>query len=226
MRKVNTNSMAEVTWASPKGKFVGAGKEISEELGRQPRSTDLAERHPFDVEICRIPPAKTPYPYHSHSAQWEFYHVISGKGVVRHKDGVTPIEPGDAFIFHAAHLSRAQILRDFIDPSIIDENNPENAMYLLAYLNREQYGDWPLVKGQYFNAPVIAREDGTPVYAKDPQAKKYVITDDRKFTIPVYDPRFMTLFPRMWANSSSGSLTFLPNSFLLRLRKATCRLGI
>jgi uncharacterized cupin superfamily protein len=37
--------------------------------------------------------------YHSHSAQWEFYHVISGSGVVRHKDGITPIEAGDAFIF-------------------------------------------------------------------------------------------------------------------------------
>jgi len=99
MHKVNTAKMTEITWASPKGKFAGAGKEISEELGRQPQSTDLNERHPFDVEICRIPPKKTPYPYHSHSAQWEFYHVISGRGVVRHRDGNTPIEPGDAFIF-------------------------------------------------------------------------------------------------------------------------------
>ncbi len=31
--------------------------------------------------------------------QWEFYHVISGKGAVRHKDGTTAIEPGDAFLF-------------------------------------------------------------------------------------------------------------------------------
>jgi uncharacterized cupin superfamily protein len=99
MRKVNTNDMAEVSWSSPKGKFGGAGKEISEELGRNPQSTDLKERHPFDVEILRIPPGKTPYPYHSHSAQWEFYHVISGTGICRHKDGTTTIEPGDAFIF-------------------------------------------------------------------------------------------------------------------------------
>jgi uncharacterized cupin superfamily protein len=99
MRKVNTVNMAEFTWASPKGKFMGAGKEISEELGRDPVSMDLNDRHPFDVEICRIAPGKTPYPYHLHSAQWEFYHVISGSGVVRHKDGTTAIEPGDAFIF-------------------------------------------------------------------------------------------------------------------------------
>jgi len=37
--------------------------------------------------------------YHSHSAQWEFYHVISGSGFVRHKEGTDPIEAGDAFIF-------------------------------------------------------------------------------------------------------------------------------
>src|ERR1041385_4491536 len=99
MRKVNTNQLAWESWSSPKGKFAVAGQEISEALGRKPTSTDLRERHPFDVEICRIPPGKAAYPYHSHSAQWEFYHVISGKGVVRHKDGTTPIEPGDAFIF-------------------------------------------------------------------------------------------------------------------------------
>src|SRR5580658_2263321 len=96
MRKVNINKIEEVEWTSPKGKYVGTGKEISEELGRKPQSTDLNERHPFDVEICRIPPGKTPYPYHSHSVQWEFYHVISGEGLVRHKDGTTAIETGDA----------------------------------------------------------------------------------------------------------------------------------
>src|SRR6059036_1549231 len=99
MRKVNTKDLPEVSWSSPKGKFGGAGKEISEALGRNPQSTDLKERHPFDVEISCIPPGKSPCPYHSHSAQWEFYHVISGRGTVRHKDGSTEIEAGDAFIF-------------------------------------------------------------------------------------------------------------------------------
>src|SRR5207244_13572734 len=66
--------------SSPKGKFAGAGKQVSEALGRKPFSTDLMERHPFDVEICRIPPGKAAYPYHTHSSQWEFYHIISGHG--------------------------------------------------------------------------------------------------------------------------------------------------
>lgn len=99
MLKVNTHRIPEEGWSSPKGKFAGASKNVSEELGRKPRSMDLNERHPFDVEICRLAPGQTPYPYHSHSAQWEFYHVISGTGVVRHKDGTTPIEEGDAFLF-------------------------------------------------------------------------------------------------------------------------------
>jgi uncharacterized cupin superfamily protein len=99
MRKVNTNKMEELSWSSPKGKFCGAGKQVSEALGRNPASSDLKERHPFDVEILRIPSGKSPYPYHSHSAQWEFYHVISGKGTVRHQDGTSVIESGDAFIF-------------------------------------------------------------------------------------------------------------------------------
>lgn len=99
MLKINTNALEEVVWSSPKGKFAGAGKDVSVALGRQPKSMNLDERHPFDVEISRLKPGQIPYPYHSHSAQWEFYHVISGKGTVRHKDGKTAIEPGDAFIF-------------------------------------------------------------------------------------------------------------------------------
>lgn len=99
MNKINTNQVPWEAWSSPKAKFDCAGKAVSEALGRKPQSTDLLERHPFDVEICRIPPGKPNYPYHSHSAQWEFYHVISGKGSARHQDGTTPIEAGDAFLF-------------------------------------------------------------------------------------------------------------------------------
>ena len=99
MQKVNVEDIPEESWASPNGKFGGASRELSIALGRKPFSTDLKERHPFDVELTRIPAGKTAYPYHSHSAQWEFYYVLSGKGAVRHKDGMTAVEPGDAFIF-------------------------------------------------------------------------------------------------------------------------------
>lgn len=99
MRKVNTKEVAEDAWSSPKGKFAGFYRGISEALGREPPSTDLGERHPFDMEICRIPAGKINYPYHTHSAQWEFYLVISGRGQVRHQDGMTPVEEGDSFLF-------------------------------------------------------------------------------------------------------------------------------
>lgn len=99
MKKINTMDVTEETWISPKGKYASGSRELSIALGRRPDSTDLKERHPFDVEICRIPPGKSQCPYHSHSAQWEFYHVISGRGLVRHQTGSTTIEPGDAFLF-------------------------------------------------------------------------------------------------------------------------------
>ncbi|MCK4639254.1 MAG: DUF2723 domain-containing protein, partial [Bacteroidales bacterium] len=85
----------------------------------------------------------------------------------------------------------------------IDENNPEDAISLLAYLNREQYGDWPLLHGQYYNAPLVDRKDGNPVYIKDKEKGKYVISDDRKNTIPVYDSRYETIFPRMWSSTET-----------------------
>ena len=99
MKKINTRDITEDTWTSPKGRFSGAGKEVSIALGRDPGSSDINANHPFDVEILRIPSGATPYPYHSHSAQWEFYHIISGRGVVRHDEGTTEVESGDAFVF-------------------------------------------------------------------------------------------------------------------------------
>lgn len=83
----------------------------------------------------------------------------------------------------------------------IDENNPEDAVSLLAYLNREQYGDWPIISGQYYNANVIDLEDGTPVYKKNEELQKYVVTNDKKNSKPIYDPKFSGFFTRMWSSS-------------------------
>jgi uncharacterized cupin superfamily protein len=99
MKKVNLNTFEPEPWDSPKGTFAGRYQAVSIALGRDRHSTDLMTRHPFDVEIATIPPGKKNYPYHSHSAQWEYYQVMTGTGVVRHQDGETAIEPGDAFIF-------------------------------------------------------------------------------------------------------------------------------
>jgi len=99
VHKINIREIPEDSWVSPKGKFGGFGKSVSVALGRKDGSTDLRERHPFDLEILRLAPGQTPYPHHSHSAQWELYHVIRGTGIVRDQDGQTRIETGDAFLF-------------------------------------------------------------------------------------------------------------------------------
>src|SRR5205085_10422479 len=71
----------------------------SEALGRDPNSLDLPKRWPFDLELSRIAPGKTNFPFHAHSAQWEMYLIVSGKGTVRDKDGTSDVVAGDAFIF-------------------------------------------------------------------------------------------------------------------------------
>jgi uncharacterized cupin superfamily protein len=99
MHKKNIRDISEDLWTSPGGKFASADRGISLALGRDPASRDLNLRHPFDVELCRVPAGKALCPYHSHSAQWEYYQVMSGHGQVRDETGTHPIESGDAFIY-------------------------------------------------------------------------------------------------------------------------------
>ena len=81
----------------------------------------------------------------------------------------------------------------------INENEPKDALSMLAYLNREQYGSWPLLYGPYYNAPISDAKDGKPIYVKDQNAGRYVITDDKKHSMPDYPSELKTLFPRMWS---------------------------
>lgn len=90
----------------------------------------------------------------------------------------------------------------------INENDPKDAVSLLAYLNREQYGTWPIFSGKYYNAPVVDHADGNPVYMQDEKLGKYVVKDDRKGVIPIYDERFTTIFPRMWSDTKPAHATY------------------
>jgi hypothetical protein len=87
------------------------------------------------------------------------------------------------------------MIRSSANPPL-NENNPSNPFSLLYYLNREQYGQRPLVSGPYYNAPVIDYKDGKPVYVYE--KGKYIVT--HKDLERVYDKRFLTLFPRMWSD--------------------------
>jgi hypothetical protein len=89
----------------------------------------------------------------------------------------------------------AIVIRSSANPPM-DQNSPDNMFSLLYYLNREQYGDRPLLYGQTFNAPAIDRKQGKATYI--PKDGKYVVSS-RKLSY-VYDERFETLFPRMFSS--------------------------
>ena len=89
------------------------------------------------------------------------------------------------------------VIRASANPPL-NENQPENPFSLLYFLNREQYGERPLFSGPYFNAPVLDYKNGKPNYVLE--NGKYKLSNynlERE-----YDPRFITLFPRMWSEQS------------------------
>ena len=88
------------------------------------------------------------------------------------------------------------LIRSNYNPPI-DENNPENILNFISYLKREQYGNRPLFKGQYFDAEVIKQEESGVNYKKGEE--KYEVKE-KKYRY-VFDPKRSTIFPRMYSNS-------------------------
>jgi len=84
----------------------------------------------------------------------------------------------------------------------INQNAPKDALAMKAYLGREQYGDWPLISGPYYNSPVIDVKDGRPAYGKNYETGRYEVINPRRGFEPVYHPDFVTIFPRMWSSTS------------------------
>jgi uncharacterized cupin superfamily protein len=153
MRKVNLSEIKEDAWRSPGGKYTVSFKGISEALGREPASLDLSKRHPFDLEWNRVPPGKCCLLYHAHSAQWELYLVISGKGSVRHKDGTSEVVPGDAFIFGPDEPHQLINIgqEDFIYYVIADNPIGESVYYPDSgkwKVNKSSSADRVVVKGE------------------------------------------------------------------------------
>ncbi|MFP4555385.1 MAG: DUF2723 domain-containing protein [Bacteroidales bacterium] len=87
------------------------------------------------------------------------------------------------------------LIRSDANPPM-DQNSPDNMFSLLYYLNREQYGDRPLIKGPSFDAPVVERKKGAPQYIQ--KDDKYIVAT--KKTEVVFDNRFESIFPRMYSS--------------------------
>jgi len=89
------------------------------------------------------------------------------------------------------------VIRSSANPPM-DQNSPDNVFALLGYLNREQYGDRPLLYGQYYNTPLDKYVDDKPYYIQ--KNGKYVVADMRQK--PVFDSNLSTIFPRMYSREA------------------------
>lgn len=88
------------------------------------------------------------------------------------------------------------MVRSAANPSV-DMYNVDNPVNLVGYVSREQYGDWPILYGQDFTAPIIDTKI-TETYIKS--NGKYE-QSGRKYSY-VYAPEDMHFFPRMWDQSN------------------------
>ncbi len=84
------------------------------------------------------------------------------------------------------------VIRSNANPPM-DQNNPEDMFNLLSYLNREQYGDRPLVYGPDFSAQFDKYENTSEIYTK--RGDKYVCVGHR--FKPVFKDNGCRVFPRM-----------------------------
>lgn len=91
----------------------------------------------------------------------------------------------------------------------INENDPNNARELLAYYNREQYPENPLLFGPQFTDAFAGLDadnpyvDEKPKYEKDEKKGKYVIVNQYKKAKQNSSAEQKTFLPRMWSTDPS-----------------------
>ena len=92
----------------------------------------------------------------------------------------------------------------------INENNPSSARELLAYYDREQYGDANVFYDTYYSLvydreadPNNPTRDDKPKYEKDEKLGKYVIVNNYKDALPNWSSKHKGFIPRMVSTDAS-----------------------
>ena len=88
------------------------------------------------------------------------------------------------------------LIRSNADP-VVDMFNVDNPVNLVGYLGREQYGDWPILKGQDFTASPV-EQTMVETYIK---GKNQYVKNGRKMET-TYGQEDQHIFPRMWDQSN------------------------
>ncbi|HET6256056.1 MAG TPA: DUF2723 domain-containing protein [Puia sp.] len=78
----------------------------------------------------------------------------------------------------------------------VNMQNVNNPIDLVAYLDRDQYGEWPILRGADFTAHPIGYKDAGNLYDKDLHDGKYDVVG-KKISYD-YDPADIHWFPRIW----------------------------
>jgi hypothetical protein len=79
----------------------------------------------------------------------------------------------------------------------LNNSDPQDAFALNSYLNRDQYGDTPLLYGEFFDSKPIEQNEGALIYRRG--ETKYEVAGKKLKTI--YDRN--TLFPRMFSQKAN-----------------------
>ena len=98
MKKTNLATVPVEETQSPKGRFRLFRQDISAAIRAGNGDKSNTPPCPFEVELVRLPPRAVNWPYHAHSAQWEFYMVVSGRGQVRTPTGKVEVREGDCIV--------------------------------------------------------------------------------------------------------------------------------
>ena len=97
MNRINLSAVPIEERKSPKGRFHLFSQDMARAMKSNNGENSSVDQCPFEVEVIRLPPRAANWPYHSHSAQWEFYLIVSGRGQVRTPARVTEVREGDCF---------------------------------------------------------------------------------------------------------------------------------